>query len=1264
MDIKPEKNVTRLAPTKDTLNLLFSLCGNVCAFPGCDHEVFDNDDNFIAQICHIEGALEGGQRFNPQSDNESRRVYSNLIILCYRHHKVTDNTKVYTTYKMLEMKTTHEAQFRKQAELPPIHLIDKVYNEEILRSLESISADTQSILSVQEIQGQMINALYEKQISEVASAESNISSFDMKITEIMELKTRGQHQTAFALLESMRKNDFSKLSQNERYRLAANQGVLKLDLLENELAAGYFIEALNHQPENPKAINFGILGFVLKGEEANAEKWIKNALLLMPNAPGIYSSLVRLKSKLPIAELISLVPEHIRQNAEVAYEIARACQDQHQFQEAITWAQIALEQAGDTRYEFRAILATMILYSIQQPYQVVTGQVSQDTKVKAKYIVELYTQAWEEIKGTSLQKSRAWYLINRGVARKYYEDLEGAYEDFLAACSISEHDLAWKHLLIGAVETGRMEKTWEVIEVIKTNIPNTDQIELAILEADIRWQIGEHKQAVALLEAHMNSEMKPSAKKHVFDFLIERYIALGELTKANELNEQFKAFAKSPFAPAIFSGKIALQEGDNETAETAFDLAFDSLNSDSKEPEIRDLAKQYETLGHLDKAIELNEKITNLEIFSTESSRLLDLYFKAGEQKKLLQACERLITLYGPVSKLTELKSHIYESIHNLPAAIAACEEHLAIYPDDQFIRARLALIFARSSNQAGITSTIQGMHHLDRSLPREIQFQIAYLFKEIGDLDRFRAFSYETRRQFSNLKEGHEGYIHLHAIGARDVDRAADPERVEKDTVIIIRSGEHQATFSIEDREDLNRANGELLSNSDEASALLGKHVGDQVILNNGERIGEISEIYSKYNYALKESFRLISSTFAGTGTFRSYQIGDTGDFGTDFKPLVDMINRSQKREHHIDNFLADKQLPIAAVAQIKNTNLVKFWSQVTSADQKGIINTVNMEEVTNALGNLKRKVPILLDVTALCTIASMDAFAEIDLLDNPKYISQSTLMVFHEIIQELKPSAESGSLNIGKYNGRYIKNITSAEEVQRYIDRLTNVLTWAAQKCELLPCHAALSLNAHEKAKLDKAFGESTVDSLLTARDNQCLLYSEDAYLRIMAANDHQLSGMASFMIFVLLMVQQKISIERYTTLMTDLGAMHYIGVPTDTSILMEATRRSKYKPGWPLNHVLQGLVSPLMTPEYTFNVICKYFIRVYKDSINLIFDQDIQTLRGALIISVLQVLEMHYDIKHAENVLLQKLVELMEPNDPDFIIITNILKRFTRK
>jgi hypothetical protein len=45
------------------------------------------EGTFIGQICHIEAAEEGGERFNLNTTNEQRRSAVNLMLMCYEHHR-------------------------------------------------------------------------------------------------------------------------------------------------------------------------------------------------------------------------------------------------------------------------------------------------------------------------------------------------------------------------------------------------------------------------------------------------------------------------------------------------------------------------------------------------------------------------------------------------------------------------------------------------------------------------------------------------------------------------------------------------------------------------------------------------------------------------------------------------------------------------------------------------------------------------------------------------------------------------------------------------------------------------------------------------------------------------------------------------------------------------------------------------------------------------------------------------------------------------
>lgn len=107
---------------------LFALSGNYCAFPGCNSFICDKDGNLIGEICHIEAAEPGGQRYNPNSNDEYRRSYDNLILFCSNHHRVTNNVKDYSTQELQKYKRTHEQKFTfRQTEFPD-QIIDHAIN--------------------------------------------------------------------------------------------------------------------------------------------------------------------------------------------------------------------------------------------------------------------------------------------------------------------------------------------------------------------------------------------------------------------------------------------------------------------------------------------------------------------------------------------------------------------------------------------------------------------------------------------------------------------------------------------------------------------------------------------------------------------------------------------------------------------------------------------------------------------------------------------------------------------------------------------------------------------------------------------------------------------------------------------------------------------------------------------------------------------------------------------------------------------------------
>ena len=129
--------MARKAPKIDVLRNLSVLSKNQCAFPKCDHPILNEKGEYVAQLCHIEAAEKGGPRFNSEQTDEERRSESNLLFLCHRHHKETDDEKVYTVKRLKEMKQSHE-------KLPSVEF----NNELLLKQIQNVLEEQEKITKI------------------------------------------------------------------------------------------------------------------------------------------------------------------------------------------------------------------------------------------------------------------------------------------------------------------------------------------------------------------------------------------------------------------------------------------------------------------------------------------------------------------------------------------------------------------------------------------------------------------------------------------------------------------------------------------------------------------------------------------------------------------------------------------------------------------------------------------------------------------------------------------------------------------------------------------------------------------------------------------------------------------------------------------------------------------------------------------------------------------------------------------------------------
>lgn len=97
-----------------TVRRLDTLSRNECAEPSCTKKLVARDGmSIISKICHIEAASKEGPRYNSKSNDEYRRSFENLILLCDECHIIIDNKENESQYPVALLKSwkeSHEAK--------------------------------------------------------------------------------------------------------------------------------------------------------------------------------------------------------------------------------------------------------------------------------------------------------------------------------------------------------------------------------------------------------------------------------------------------------------------------------------------------------------------------------------------------------------------------------------------------------------------------------------------------------------------------------------------------------------------------------------------------------------------------------------------------------------------------------------------------------------------------------------------------------------------------------------------------------------------------------------------------------------------------------------------------------------------------------------------------------------------------------------------------------------------------------------------------
>jgi transcription elongation GreA/GreB family factor len=365
-----------------------------------------------------------------------------------------------------------------------------------------------------------------------------------------------------------------------------------------------------------------------------------------------------------------------------------------------------------------------------------------------------------------------------------------------------------------------------------------------------------------------------------------------------------------------------------------------------------------------------------------------------------------------------------------------------------------------------------------------------------IGDADEALRLAYDGASAAAAQPYIQLAYVNIFTQHEDDAI-VQDPSCVEVNSRVLLRDrdGETQTYFITDDARVEIRA-GELAATDPVAIALVGKRVGESVVLRSGtysERVLEIVEIRSRFVHLFQDILSNFPKRFPSSAALQAFKVEPEENTGA-----LSAFTRSLEDQEHSESALVDAYdrhaVPLGMLALKLGRTLVDAYGAVCS--RAGAPMLVEFSDLASrAKGTLDAQTGIVLTRSALVTCQHLDLLQTLSQHFANLFVPRSLVDELLEEREGLRRYERDGYKGALSRSGQVHLVERSPEAIQLQMVAIDELLAWVSSSCVASPRPlSALSL-ARERAKL---IGVSSTDALALLSAENTQLYADDLGLR----------------------------------------------------------------------------------------------------------------------------------------------------------------------
>jgi hypothetical protein len=408
---------------------------------------------------------------------------------------------------------------------------------------------------------------------------------------------------------------------------------------------------------------------------------------------------------------------------------------------------------------------------------------------------------------------------------------------------------------------------------------------------------------------------------------------------------------------------------------------------------------------------------------------------------------------------------------------------------------------------------------------------------------------------------------------------------------------------FVLENTDKPDAAFEEIPLNSELARELLGKHVGDTVILAKGQmesRTGTVRQILPKYVRRFQDCMGEMQLRFGAASSVESVHLGTTEEeINRGLQKVLDSAKRREASILQARRIYDENPVPLHLFGDRFGKNAYLALAYLAQQEDQAVKCCFGTpEERRQSIFSLQTCSAVVLDVTAIATIRMIGCE---DLVFEAKrfhfQISEGTFDELQEtLIDDLFSGSTSGTIahreGVSSFTEETAEQKAARrQEDQKFLDRLKAAV-------EIVPVMELSALEPAKREPLEEVCGSYGAETMLLASRPDAVLWTDDLIQAELAKTEFGVKRAWTEIIAEQAMLAGQITDAVRQRIVASLIGMNYTSTYLDSAIMLKAVEMSDATPWrFPFKQFVEIFQKPTGNLQALLGIFVDFFIMLYR-------------------------------------------------------------------